>query len=1217
MEEKQEALRGYSSLASGIVAINVADELAWTSTLEWEDVFSPAEMPLVRLRAFIDHFPRSGITHSLKALLHTVQDEQFLAEERERFEAQDVDVDRPDPLLLAINGLEEAPQSVLAHRIAATLYLLDRDWLSCSDVASSGLTLVKSLEATFAIDLKLVRAGLESNLASALTHLHPPQHHARALRLSDSVLSLQPDATDATLCKAHIAQTAGRWEQAHSLFSRVKSGQDSGTPSDMSRMLQKLSLSSNPAREARLEVAWCDVQMGKLAEGKEELESVTGDLDEANDANPEDRAKAWWRLGSCLWKMGGGFREETSQAFTCFITALKRDASYAPAFTSLGLFYGDISRPADHVRAAKCFQKAFELDAREDEAAHRLAQAYADDNDWDLVYLVAQRTIEGEGGSLALSGEVSSQRRHVTRNVWAWTAIGSTELIRKDFEKAIVAFQVALRSFPDDGNLWMRLGEAYTASGRLEAGVKTFEKARTILQGSDEEWQARFSIVSVQRRQGKYEEALATLEELCLSEPDRLEIKAACAETRLLLALHEIKRGYSLRGAWGIVTAMQDAIKVLEVDSNVLAAWKVLADGLFQYSSLHHAEGAIRVVEETTQTVVRLTTRYNVDAALPSISAVTLDAVMSASDSTVKALLLSVYLGKLRVLLHHQDEQVAGSAWMDLTVGLHQVSFVQEQGRRDTEQYSECQSQAIACAKEALKTEPGNGVYWSALGDLVSASSVKLAQHCYVKAIEADVHDAVPWTNLGLLYLTHDDVALAKECFVKAQTLDSDYIQAWIGQALVARRTKNEAACRALFQHAYAINEGADLEAAYGFASTLFTSLSRAARVPLSQLHAASFALNSYLSYRPKDVSALHLSALFAERLSEMETAMERIEQASAILEGEYEQDESAQQARLFAVCMVNLGRMRMATGDYAGAKEAFDMGLGLLVAEEEGEEKPLEAGSAPPPLVLSKADLKKAQTGAQCGAGIAQFALGEEEDAFAALRQCLEEEEEEEKGMDGQSRQQICLLLAQMLWSMEERQEAEGMVMEALALQPKSAPALLALGSISLVNGDVEQLSLIKSEMQDVLDMDKSGQLASFMASFHLQQRNLQGAVEVLQTQAQVSLAARLDLTRLLLLLAIQACLDGNGESTSEKRDGAVQRAMDEAGRLHHHLVTRLSEETQDYLIASTTCLTVALALGGKKTQAVQMAMRNISLEPQQHAHLSLLQVLLGMKGE
>jgi superkiller protein 3 len=60
----------------------------------------------------------------------------------------------------------------------------------------------------------------------------------------------------------------------------------------------------------------------------------------------------------------------------------------------------------------------------------------------------------------------------------------------------------------------------------------------------------------------------------------------------------------------------------------------------------------------------------------------------------------------------------------------------------------------------------------------------------------------VTWTNLGLLYLHHNDVELANEVLYRAQTLDSDYAVTWVGQALVATANGHDAEAKAMFAHA-------------------------------------------------------------------------------------------------------------------------------------------------------------------------------------------------------------------------------------------------------------------------------------------------------------------------------------------------------------------------------------------------------------------------------
>ena len=124
---------------------------------------------------------------------------------------------------------------------------------------------------------------------------------------------------------------------------------------------------------------------------------------------------------------------DVESAYKCFIEALKQDSTFAPAFTSLGIYYNDSLSPPDPIRASKCFQKAFELDAREAVAARQLVEGFANDAEWDLVEVVAQRTIDGEGGVTGGldKSEFDPTSRYLPTNSWAWKAIGVVKFVSR------------------------------------------------------------------------------------------------------------------------------------------------------------------------------------------------------------------------------------------------------------------------------------------------------------------------------------------------------------------------------------------------------------------------------------------------------------------------------------------------------------------------------------------------------------------------------------------------------------------------------------------------------------------------------------------------------------------------------------------------------------------------------------------------------------------
>jgi len=225
--------------------------------------------------------------------------------------------------------------------------------------------------------------------------------------------------------RGYVLQRTEKWLEAASCFSRVSDARLEETRDTI---------------RAQEEHAWCEVQMNHLDGAIAELRTVI-ELLENQDDSDEDKARSWWRLGRAYWEMGGerlvpnlsphisklfsvDHREE---AYKHFFTALKQSSSFAPAFTSLGIYYSEAANPLDPIRASKCFQKAFELDAREGDAARRLAEGFAEEREWDLVEVVANRTIEGEGEHEESQGIIAG--RYLPVNAWAWKASGVVHLV--------------------------------------------------------------------------------------------------------------------------------------------------------------------------------------------------------------------------------------------------------------------------------------------------------------------------------------------------------------------------------------------------------------------------------------------------------------------------------------------------------------------------------------------------------------------------------------------------------------------------------------------------------------------------------------------------------------------------------------------------------------------------------------------------------------------
>ncbi|KAN0063561.1 Superkiller protein 3 [Thecaphora frezii] len=1185
--KKQELRDRVIKMAEGMVIIGFEDETAWEIVLEWRDSESLIDLPLERLRKFISLFPRSGRSKSFQALLLLIQDEQFLLEREEMEKLHDIEIDRShdnDLLGLAIEGLEESSSSLLGARIASVLYLLDRDYASASEVATSALSLAKRIEDDSSVTLAGTKFGISTVLLTALTHLHPPQNHAKAIRIADAILAHDEANVDALLARAYIDQAASRWDEAKAHLLKVQQLASVAPRTDRTQRERRLSISPDPGLEAWIEVAWCDVHLGRLVEAKAEMEEILAKVDPVTfeGVGSEERAKIWWRLGRCLWGLGGEYRSDPVHAFTCFITSLKRNPAFAPSYTSLGIYYESVASPPDAIRASKCFQKAFELDARENEAARRLAEGFADEREWDLVEVVARRTIEGEGGAEALaagagssssSASIAASRRHLSQNAWAWKAIGGVEIARKSFEKAILAFQIALRAQPEDATAWQRLGEAYASAGRHVAALKCFDKCLDLIDLENQQalqsehgdggplndgWQARYCIGDVQRQLGNYEAATEIFSAILDNHPGELGVRVALADTLLMSARNEYHAGYVERSEESVRGAIRQAGKALRAeDRHLRSAWKTVADATFQLSRLGRVLDPQLLLQDPEdadgndaagglQALLDLATEMETDAKLPSINAVTratVDAALALLSSESAKMVahsdvfveVAIYFYKLRIILNAADTDAAGGAWADLSVSLYRLS---RSPSADEAHAANLTRQAIGSIKEALRSAPGDEGFWLILGNLTFTKSLKVAQHAYIRAIESASRSAIPWANLGFLYLHHGDVALANEAFIKAQTADPDAAEAWVGQALVASHHGDARARRVLFDHAVKLSQGALLEADYGFGESVFHTFSSSAATgaegsggdkrQMADLHAPSHALATYLSHKPTDVDALHLSALFCERLGQTDAAIERIERAAALLEEEYERSESTETARRYAIANVNLGRIRLANGDAQGAEEAYEAAIELLHADEEAAAEAAEEGTDADDDDVDKHEeryrMARVRINASLGHALTRFHLGDAESSVAkltelgatieALSPLLTAEEVESR--------QVTLLchLSRVLLARGEAEEAQKQLLQSIATYPRSLLLIATLATLGIAENDEDLVSASIGELQEAEnaedpEVDKA--VSALMALYEFGKGKIEEGLDVLRSRVR-GVAEKVELVEALV---------------------------------------------------------------------------------------------------
>ncbi|KAK0207900.1 superkiller protein 3 [Desarmillaria ectypa] len=1016
-EQKKKVSQEVEDLINGAVILQLPDELAWFLFLERKDVETTDDYEYPLLRQYMTLFPSLPLVSMLKG--YFIYNGIPLTDDEED---EDAEMANPDTGLdMIFDAQPQLADSLLGTRVLADVYLHEVDYPAAIKAAQSGMELARRAKDNHGRTLPHVILGFKVILATSLVHLFPPKHHTRALSIIDDVLSTSPNNISCLMGRAYILEQANKWEDAGDLFSRVHEM----LPDDVDNGLR-----------AKEEHAWCRSRLGDFDFAVAALKEVLETMDTLND-HVEESARCLWRLGSCHWDMNGDKREE---AYKYFITALKRDSMYAPAFTSLGIYYEKYVMPPDPNRASKCFQKAFELDSREVYAARRLAVGFAGEQEWDLVETVARRTIDGEGGSdagLDKEAKAGPSTVYLPMNAWAWKAVGAVELARRKYDLAIHAYQVALRAEPEDQVCWLRLGEAYSRSGRHAAALKALARAQEL---NPDDWMTLYFIGDVRRQTSQFQEAIDIFTEILQERPGEIGVSVLLGQTYLDLGRSELSGGYVVRAETSFLASLHVALAAIEQRSGFGGVvWKIAADAMFSLStrSIFVDESAARHALEavfpflSTHSSDRLA-GLNINIQLPDHSTPLTGSVMLQN---------AIVAYDLRLSVASSEPQAIGSAWFDLGMA---IGFYASQ-MTDEEKSREVEKKRIEFLGSALRQCPLNEEYWTALGNAYFLTQAKSAQHAYIRALEVDSKNTATWTNLGLLYLYHNDVELANEALYRAQTLDPDYTLAWVGQALVATANGHESDARALLEHAVGLASSvpaADFE--FSARSFALNKISASAS-PESLLPSLSL-LSRYLSLNPSSAPGLHLSSLVHETLGHLDTALSLLTDAITILETAYEETESPEIERQYVIAQSNMGRMRNSTGDYAGAAEAFEIVIGLLPETDDPETRIL-------------------RTQAHFGLGLAQSKQGSEVDnVLSAFENALTS-----AGDDLILTGHVSVLMAKTMWALGDktsRDEAKNMLLQCITKDPENLAAINALAAMGILTDDDNLIDAALSEI-------------------------------------------------------------------------------------------------------------------------------------------------------
>lgn len=1025
-------------LARGLVILKHPFLLAWRIYLEWEDVEDIENLDVGLLKEFISLFPDDGFAKVAQGFLGS-DASPFPKEETESkadggYSDEDGSkfINPGDHLVLMTEGMDDSTSSILSHRLMGQYYIHLEEYESAVRLARNGLRRVSSESDLTGLSFIHSLDAMKTLLASGLVQYQAPRHHAEARSLFEDILSRKPTATSALIGIGLIYEEQEDYVQAGQFLDQA--------------------LQRNPSPKIRSEAAWCKALNGDHDRALEELEACLPDLEGTDVRTKGVRSQTLYRIGMCMWNrdVSSKARKDRNGPYARFLASLQADMNFAPAYTSLGIYYADYSK--DRRRARKCFQKAFELSALEVVAAERLARSFANSNEWDLVEVVAQRVVD----SGSIKPAPGSRKGSIS---WPHAALGVVQLNKQEYSKSIVSFQAALRMSPSDYNCWVGLGESYHNSGRYIAATKAFEYAEQLQKdanlSNEDSWFARYMLANVKRELGEYDNAMARYREVLSSKPAEYGTSIALLQCLVEAAWHGIGLGFFGRAATSAGEAIRLAKDIVKTRNNAFNLWKATGDACSIFTSVQAYSSMIPIKE------LKFLLTYDVDTAIFDIlgeidgidhkvpDALSGEAGTGTPDVLVSCIQAAILAHKRAIHACANNTHAKAVAWYNLGWTEHRAHTCGIAELRQTSKSKPLRflKAAVHCFKKAIELEAGNAEYWNSLGIVTSILNPRVSQHSFVRSLHLNEKNARVWTNLGALYILQGDVQLANEALTRAQSADPDYAEAWLGQGILANTMAETNEARSLFTHAFEIADSSSNLIEQQYVLSAFDHL---VLLPHSDtttdILQPLFALQQLRSKSPGQLAFQHLSSMFQERVSDVSSAASSLESICTTLETEYESSESPNSLLHFAQAKADLARSQLALSAFTDAAENAETALSLST-EEEGQDP-------------SKAH-RQLRLSAHMTAGLAYYYQSSMDDSMSMFKTALVE-------TDGNP--SIICLLSQVLWAKggaDERAIAREQLLDCIDKHPDHFGATTLLGAIAVLDDDTETVEAVTADLE------------------------------------------------------------------------------------------------------------------------------------------------------
>ncbi|XP_017785314.1 PREDICTED: tetratricopeptide repeat protein 37 [Nicrophorus vespilloides] len=664
-----------------------------------------------------------------------------------------------------------------------------------------------------------------------------------------------------------------------------------------------------------------------------------------------------------------------------FLKAAKLDPNSYMCFLHLGEYYNKIN---DMDKARRCYEKCFKINGKCSAAGIELSKIYRKQKMW--------------GENLNLLENLASVRAS-RDNKWAYLQLGLHFLEQEDYPNAITNFRYVVRVDSTNSHCWECLADAYLARGAYTSAIKCYQKAFEIKPDS---LYALLQVAHIKKVLNEYEEARSVFENVLNFNKNYVPALKGIAETCYYQGKNYHRQ--QLHGlARDCVQYSIDKITVaLKERPDLSCLWKIAADSSYLAAQLPEKYSCIMALSK-----------------LVSGSDGDMNTVIDQEDLfkfAIRCYCKAINLTEDNMLIYHDLSCCYVSYSMYLTQAKERQEYLDK---------------ALQVIYHCVNSNPNYWQHWNVLGNIAFVKDPKdlaLAQHAFIKAVTLEHNSAVSWSNLGTLYLYIGELKLANEAFSQAQRGDPNYVNSWIGQALIAESLGYNDSMD-LFRHSTQLSahqQGA-LGYAYWVCKTLMDAPEDAVIYSIHNMHAipvACDALTWYTDKNPFDSCAWNMLGILYERMGLKSNACKAFKKA---------------------LQFSSLKNMDSINTNY---------GRSLLNID-----KPEES-------VNAYRDVHEATFNSGSGLALALFKDKKYQESYEAYESALHWLTEDEGYQSD-----LLVALASMAYLFQGPDEAKTLLLQSTQLKQRSPWGLYATLSLGLLHNDLNLSLLVLNEMDELID--------------------------------------------------------------------------------------------------------------------------------------------------